>query len=204
LDGLKIENLCFQTLGPISLTVARSECVGMTGPSGAGKSLFLKAVADMIPCTGKISLDGTESAQMSGPQWRKKAGLLPAESSWWFDTVRPHFKTVDENRLESVGFYKDVLEWEVSRLSSGERQRLALIRLLANKPDVLLLDEPTANLDAENIIRVEKLLQTYRLENKTAVIWVSHDTEQLKRVSTRSFLIIDNGKLMIQQQTTGN
>lgn len=203
MNRLIIENLYFQALGPISLAVGTSECIGISGPSGAGKSLFLRAVADMIPYAGKISLDGTESVQMSAPQWRKKVGLLPAESFWWFDTVGDHFKKIDEKCLESVGFNKDVLKWQISRLSSGERQRLALIRLLANEPDALLLDEPTANLDTENMARVEQLLQTYRVENKAAVIWVSHDAAQLRRTSSR-FLIMNNGKLMIQQPTTDN
>jgi len=171
--------------------------VGVTGPSGAGKTLFLRAVADMDSCTGKISLHGTESVRMPPSEWRKQAGLLPSESVWWFDTVGEHFpssrdeywKQKDIKYFEALGFEADVLNWEVSRLSSGERQRLAILRLLVNRPDALLLDEPTANLDAENITRVEKFLETYWLENQVAVIWVSHDIEQLRRVSSRCFLL---------------
>ncbi len=196
-EGLKIENLYFHIIGPLNLSIARSECVGVTGPSGAGKTLFLRAVADIDPCTGKISLHGTESVLAPPPEWRKQAGLLPSESVWWFDTVGEHFpvsqneywKQKDIKCFEALSFETDVLNWKISRLSSGERQRLAILRLIANRPKALLLDEPTANLDAENITRVEKFLETYRLENQAAVIWVSHDIEQLGRVSNRRFLL---------------
>ncbi|QTA90239.1 ABC transporter ATP-binding protein [Desulfonema magnum] len=201
MNGLKIENLYFHTIGPVSLSVAKSECVGIMGPSGAGKTLFLRAIADMDPHTGKIFLNGTESAQISGHQWRRQVGLLPAESSWWLDTVGEHFdKNINKKWLSAVGFDADVAKWEISRLSSGERQRLALLRLLANRPECLLLDEPTANLDPENITRVEKFLETYQRENKPSVIWVSHDSEQLSRISTRCF-ILKNKSLIINHKS---
>ncbi len=64
--------------------------------------------------------------------------------------------------LDKLGFAPDVLGWSVARLSTGERQRLALVRLLAQTPEVLLLDEATANLDPSNGARVESVVETYR------------------------------------------
>jgi ABC-type iron transport system FetAB ATPase subunit len=90
------------------------------------------------------------------------------------------------------------MTWHVSRLSSGERQRLALLRLLGNRPKVLLLDEPTANLDSENTLKVEKLLHIYRKQQQSALLWISHDPEQIRRVGTRHF-ILRNGRLEEQQ-----
>ena len=84
-----------------------------------------------------------------------------------------------------------ILDKPVMQLSSGERQRLALLRLLSNRPRVLLLDEPTANLDPENTRRIEALVTEYRREHDAAVIWVSHDTEQVKRVANRHFQLVD-------------
>jgi ABC-type multidrug transport system ATPase subunit len=90
------------------------------------------------------------------PDWRRRVGLLPAESGWWADRVGAHFITTNDARnpattptpiLARLGFEPDVLDWDVQRLSSGERQRLGLARLLLNRPEVLLLDEATANLD---------------------------------------------------------
>ena len=74
-----------------------------------------------------------------------------------------------------------MLTWQVRRLSSGERQRLSLVRLLANRPTVLLLDEPTANLDVENAAKVEELLNDFRTEHRPVVVWISHTPDQLVR-----------------------
>jgi putative ABC transport system ATP-binding protein len=82
----------------------------------------------------------------------------------------------------------------VARLSSGERQRFALLRLLANRPRVLLLDEPTANLDPDNVIRVEKLVATYMAAEGAGVLWVSHDPLQTTRVARRT-LWMEAGRL---------
>ncbi|MCG6895723.1 MAG: ABC transporter ATP-binding protein [Thiocapsa sp.] len=96
--------------------------------------------------------------------------------------------------LERLGFESDVLGWSVARLSTGERQRLALVRLLAQSPDALLLDEPTANLDPINTDRVESLVQSYRHAHAAAVLWASHDPAQRTRLSGRS-LVIRDGQL---------
>jgi len=154
--------------------------------------MFLRSIADMPPHSGKIMLDGDASGMMSGPEWRKKVGMLPSESSWWFDTVGEHFNKVHEIWFKALGFTPGVLKWHTNRLSSGERQRLALLRLLSNHPEALLLDEPTTNLDLENMKRVEKLLENYRLEEKASVFWVCHDMDQIKRVSNRCFHLKDN------------
>ena len=127
--------------------------------------------------------------QVPAPQWRRGVGLLPAESAWWHDIVRPHFEQVPHPWLGELGFDDGVMEWQVSRLSSGERQRLALLRLLIQKPRVLLLDEPTANLDRRNARCVESLLGRYRREHAVMTIWVSHDPEQLQRNCAPVFTI---------------
>ncbi len=93
--------------------------------------------------------------------------------------------------LEQLGFSGQVLEWEVRRCSTGERQRLALLRLLANRPRALLLDEPTASLDPAGVGRMEALLEQYRIRHGAAVLWVSHDPEQIRRVATRHFELQD-------------
>jgi ABC-type multidrug transport system ATPase subunit len=184
---LEIREFHFHTMGPIDLSVAEGECVGLSGPSGAGKTLFLRAVADLDPHSGSASLNGTEAAAMPGPVWRRKVGLLPAESGWWENEVGGHFSKADEGLLASLGFERDVLRWRIDRLSSGERQRLALARMLSVEPEALLLDEPTANLDPESSARVEALIESYRVEHGAPVIWVGHDPEQLERVSARRF-----------------
>ncbi len=190
---LIITGLTCRTAGPIDLTVHAGECVGITGPSGIGKTLFLRAVADMDPHGGEISLGGVPSSDMPSPQWRKAVGLLPSESAWWADVVGDHFRNPDLEGFAALGFGEDVLAWEVSRLSAGERQRLALLRLVAKRPRALLLDEPTASLDAENVGRVERFLGQYRREHLAPMIWVGHDPEQLQRVAGVRFRLGSGG-----------
>ena len=188
-NNLKIVDLTVHMLSHIHLEVGAGQCVGLTGPSGSGKTLLLRALADMDPHGGQVWVNGRAAHDTPPEQWRRHVGLLPAESAWWHDTVGPHFDTDPQHWLERLGFDHDVLSWDIQRLSSGERQRLALVRLLELAPQVLLLDEPTANLDASNIARVEAILSEYRQQHHPAILWVSHDHAQLHRNCDRLFAI---------------
>ncbi len=188
-----IENLAFHNFQHIHLNLTAGECIGLTGPSGIGKSLFLRALADLDPFQGDIYLEGVSSNSIPAPTWRQQVALLPAEAAWWFETVGEHLNGISSDWLPKLGFGQSVLRWKISRLSSGEKQRLALLRLLNNQPKVLLLDEPTANLDSENSRRVELMITGIRKRDGVAVIWVSHDIEQLKRVSDRRFILKSEG-----------
>jgi ATPase subunit of ABC transporter with duplicated ATPase domains len=121
--------------------------------------------------------------------------LLPAESQWWAATVAEHFATFDEQNLGRLGFEAGTGQWRIERLSSGEKQRLALLRLLANRPEVLLLDEPTANLDADNRQRVEILVREYLKDTGASCLWVSHDPAQLERLCDRRMTMNGDGRL---------
>lgn len=188
MSRLEIQALRFLSLGPIDLTVESSECVSVMGASGSGKTLFLRALADLDAHEGSVRFDGTSCASTPAPEWRRRVGMLPPESAWWADDVVPHFpEGYEGGDLEALGFERDVLGFAVQRLSTGERQRLALARLLAIGPEALLLDEPTASLDARNVARVEDLVARYCRDNEAPVIWVSHDREQAQRVASRRF-----------------
>lgn len=190
MDGLKVESLHYLNKGPIRFSVAGGKTLGVVGPSGSGKTLLLRALADLDPHEGQVSLNGVSSHAMPAPLWRRKVGLLPAENQWWFETVGSHFSEIEANWLEALGFEEDVLKWEITRLSTGEKRRLALIRLLGNQPEAMLLDEPTANLDRVNTTRVEDLIEKYQKRNRTAVVWVSHSEEQRRRVADTSFDVV--------------
>lgn len=189
MSRLELTGFHSRGLGPIDLTIGSGECIVLSGPSGSGKTLLLRAIADLDPHEGDVSLDGESQLAMSGPAWRRKVGFLPAESHWWYERVRDHFRRDGEELVAKLGLPSESLNWEVQRLSSGERQRLALARLLSLAPEVLLLDEATANLDPEATARVERLIEEYRQQRDAAVLWVSHDREQRARIGDRGYLI---------------
>jgi len=188
---LRIENLLYHTCGPITLSAEPAQVLCVSGPSGAGKTLLLRAIADLDAHQGTVLLDDTPCAQFSPPVWRRKVGLLAAESHWWCDTVGEHIIGSDMAMLSHLGFEPDVMDWTIKRLSTGERQRLALFRLLCNLPDVLLLDEPTASLDRQNVHTVEDLILSYTQNHQCPVMWVSHDPEQIARVAQLHFQFSD-------------
>ncbi len=190
---LRVSALRFLDWEPASFVVGSGECVGLAGESGSGKSLLLRAIVDLDSHQGEVSLGGEARSGMSAPEWRRRVGMLPAESRWWFDEVRPHFPAgVDEGLLEKLGLPgAEVLGWEVRRLSAGERQRLALARLLARRPEALLLDEPTANLDGRSAERVEEVVARYREQRSAPVLWVGHSAGQLRRVADRRMRMAD-------------
>ncbi|VAX05578.1 YbbL ABC transporter ATP-binding protein [hydrothermal vent metagenome] len=174
---LSIRNLQILQLAHINLEIEPGQCITISGPSGCGKTKLLRAIADLDHHQGDIRLNGVPQREIPAPQWRRQVGFLPAESAWWMEFVGDHFHNPSPCLLETLGFTTDWLSREVSRLSTGERQRLALLRLLENRPTVLLLDEPTANLDNDNTQRVEQLINDYR-KQQIAVIWVTHNPSQ--------------------------
>lgn len=193
---LELRAVSVRHVGPVDFGVDAGECVGLSGPSGAGKTLLLRAVADLEPHGGDCLLDGAPATAMAPAEWRRRVAYLAAESAWWHDTVGPHFAAgIDAHALTALGFTDAVMGWSVARLSSGERQRLALLRLLAGHPRALLLDEPTTNLDTANAAAVEALIADYRKTRKACVLWVAHDRAQLARVARRDAQLNAQGTL---------
>lgn len=198
MNDLQVSDLFFQNRGPYTFRIAPGQVVGLQGVSGAGKTLLLRAIADLDPNQGQVRLGDMAREQVPAPIWRKTVAMLPAESFWWFDAVGDHFQVSGqaiEATLQQLGFEPDVLNWEVSRLSTGEKQRLAIVRLLQNKPSALLLDEPTASLDAANIECTETLLLEYCRLQQVPLLWVSHDPRQLERVADDQFYFESDGTL---------
>ena len=190
---LKINNLTFMNRGPFNFEVSPGECLGLKGPSGSGKTLLLRSICDIHPWDGAISLGSISAVSVSGPEWRAMVGMLPAESQWWYDTVRLHFShPVDEDYLHELGFDASVMNWEIARLSAGEKQRLAILRLLSIHPKALLLDEPTAHLDVTRIESVERVINHYRQSTNVPVLWVSHHKDQLQRIASRCLMLEEN------------
>jgi len=191
---LSIAGLSFGDNGPYDLSCCGEEIVGISGMSGIGKTLFLRALADLDRHLGQVSLDGLNCSNFSAPEWRRSVALIPAESRWWYSDVRSHM-TVGGNYnelvvlLESLGFAADVLDWQVSRLSTGEKQRLSVVRVLVRKPRALLLDELGSSLDRESGYLLESAIKQFQRQHKAPTLWVSHDQEQINRVCDRLVII---------------
>ena len=189
---LQIRDLRTNLLKPASLSLSAGECIAIRGSSGAGITLLLRAIADLDPNEGLVCLDGRDRSTIAGPEWRRLVGYVPAEPGWWADTVGEHFSgwTAALAVVRDLGFPEEAKAWPITRLSTGERLRLALIRALIVRPKVLLLDEPTAALDPASVAAVESLITT-RIEEGLAVLWVTHDAGQAKRIAHR--LLVGEG-----------
>ncbi len=184
--------------GPIYLELQSGECVCVVGRSGAGKSVFLRMLADLDPCEGEVTLKGTGRATWTGPEWRRQVVYLAAEPAWWEPTPRPHFtpatQATVEATLQALGLSSALLDQPLAQLSTGQRQRLALVRAIAHEPPVLLLDEATASLDPEAAQRVERVLQA-RLAAGTGIVWVTHSPEQARRMGHRVLTLADGKRV---------
>ncbi|RBP33997.1 ABC-type dipeptide/oligopeptide/nickel transport system ATPase subunit [Marinobacter pelagius] len=190
MSELRLDTVSVGTLKEVSLQVGSGAVVCISGASGSGKSRLLRAVADLEPHDGRIYLDDIEQVSLPAHEWRKRVVMIPADSQWWFDEVGAHFAEEARHTMpEALGFPPGVMDWPVSRLSSGERQRLALWRALAMAPEALLLDEPTANLDEDMTAAVEVWLLDEIRRRNLAVLWVAHDQGQIRRVANHHYRI---------------
>lgn len=187
---LQVRDLRTDLLGPTSFSLSAGECIALQGASGSGKTLLLRALADLDPNEGSVTLEGRDRTTMSGPAWRRVVGYLPAEPGWWADTVGAHFTdwTPALAVARQLGFTEDPRDWPVARLSTGERLRLGLIRAVMVAPKMLLLDEPTAALDPRSVAAVEGLIAA-RLRTGLAVLWVTHDAGQAGRIAGRRLYV---------------
>ena len=197
---LTVDNLIYGGFGPVSFELKAGECLGVFGESGCGKSRLLRAIADLDPHQGAVSLSNEDALSMPASLWRRRVSFLPAESQWWFDRVSDHFKlSLNEDELSALGLRQEIVTAEVSHLSSGEKQRLALLRALRNSPKVLLLDEITSHLDGQRAELTEKKIMALLAEGNLAVVWVSHNLEQLRRTCSRVLYMEQRGVIVKEE-----
>jgi ABC-type iron transport system FetAB ATPase subunit len=192
LPALEVRDLASAWAGPFSLSLAGGECLAVQGPSGSGKSQLLRMIADLDQNSGEVTLYGQIRESMKAPDWRRQVVYQAAEPAWWEATAGEHFSLAQADRvaalLPRLGLREAHLTADVMRLSTGERQRMALIRSLAVEPCVLLLDEPTAALDGPSVEAVEQLLRE-RLQAGLAIVLVTHSTQQAERMGDRQMTI---------------
>ena len=193
-DGLRVDGLRSALAGPFTLDVPPGGILAISGASGAGKSLFLRMVADLDPNEGEVGLNGVPRASLPADQWRRRIPYVAAESGWWAQNVHDHFAPDQLERAraiaERLGVGAQPFDGQVDRLSTGERQRLALVRAFILDSPALLLDEPTGPLDPVSVRKVEDLLLE-RLAAGAVVVLVSHDPAQGVRLGARRLRMVD-------------
>jgi ABC-type bacteriocin/lantibiotic exporter with double-glycine peptidase domain len=200
--ALSLQAVAIGALRDVALRLAPGEIVCLSGASGSGKSRLLRAVADLDPHDGDIRLGDQVQGKIPGHCWRRQVMLVPAESQWWHDTVGEHFgaalgETVLAEALRALNLSPDAPGWQAARLSSGEKQRLALLRAVSHAPVALLLDEPTANLDGQSTQATEHWLQSLARAQALPLLWVAHDPAQIRRVADRHYHI--DGDHLVQR-----
>ncbi|GHB13249.1 thiol reductant ABC exporter subunit CydD [Salinicola rhizosphaerae] len=195
----------------IDFTLARGECVALVGPSGAGKTTLGKLLLGFLPVSdGVIRIDEIPLPMLAPDAWRQRLGWMPQRPTLFAGTIGENLtlgapeSTRDDieaalraaDALDIVHKLPDGLETWLgdggSGLSGGQIQRLALARALLGRPDVLVLDEPTASLDAGTAARVLAGLDRARVD--TATLLITHDISAARRADR--ILFLDRGRIV--------
>lgn len=210
----RVENVCMafgkkEVLKNINLTIERGEIFAIIGPSGAGKTTLLRILNlfEKPPC-GTMSFNGI-------PLDAGKTGSLRRRMSLLFQAPAVFNSSVFDNvayGLKVRGFDKKAIEKKVNEaldtvglpgmakekartLSGGEAQRMAFARAIVYDPDILLLDEPTSNLDPANVAKIEEIIKRIRDERGTTILIATHNIPQVRRIADRVGVLL-NGELI--------
>ena len=210
---LKIKDVEFsygsvQVLRDVCIELSESEILGVVGPNGAGKSTLLRCIDRILkPQQGSILLDEREIKEMSRMELARKMGYIPQSSAQVFPATV--FDTVLMGRRPHIGWrsnekdMKKVLETlqmlniksfamrDINELSGGQQQKVFIARALTQEPDVLLLDEPTSNLDIKHQLEVMDIIKNIVRERGIAAIMAIHDLNLASRYADR--IIMMNG-----------
>ncbi|HLF43332.1 MAG TPA: ABC transporter ATP-binding protein [Acidimicrobiia bacterium] len=194
-------------VGPLSLTVVDGEWLGLIGPNGAGKSTLLKAAVGVVEHTGAIDLGGRASRAGLDIAWMPQRPHLPDEmtvTDYVLLGRTPHlgrFGTERGRDLDSVQRSLERLDLvelsgrALATLSGGEAQRAVLARALAQEAPVLLLDEPTSNLDIGHALDVLEIIDGLRKHDGLTVVTALHDLTLAGRFADRLVLLAE-GKVV--------
>lgn len=199
-------------LDNVTFGVPRNSYTALVGPSGAGKSTVVNLVARFYEAdSGSISFGGNDLVEdYSLADWRAKIGLVEQNSGLMYGTLLENLTytvdTIDRARLmnvlETTGLQSLVERLELgletpvgehgSALSGGEQQRVAIARALMKRPEILLLDEPTAHLDAENEQLLARTLR--RIASECTVLVVAHRSATIRNAD--QVVVLDHGRVI--------
>jgi len=184
----------------VSLAIEAGEIVDVRGPSGSGKTTLLRALARLLPdVEGTLTLAGRSAEGYAPAEWRSRVTLLPQTAAMRPGTVRDNLLLpwglkvrsaghappdgALEQALLEVGLGEIALGRDASRLSVGQAARVALLRAVLTVPDVLLLDEPDANLDDESTAQVAAMTELFASRGG-AVMRVRHQRGDVRASRT--------------------
>ena len=209
LDNIKRSFDTLQVLKGISLKVQNGEIVSITGPSGAGKTTLLQIMGSLDkPDSGRVIYNGQDLTRMNEKELsafrNKHIGFV-----FQFHQLLPEFTAIEnitiplliagqsmrqaslraQELLELLGL-ADRAGHKPSELSGGEKQRIAVARALANRPDVILADEPSGSLDTKNKEDLHQLFFSLRDQLEQTFVIVTHD-EQLAAMTDRTIHLLD-------------
>ncbi|CAI0911820.1 Uncharacterized ABC transporter ATP-binding protein YbbL [Serratia entomophila] len=195
---LRLDDIHYQIdgqviLDSVSFGLREGEFKLITGPSGCGKSTLLKIISSLMdPTRGTITFDGQAITAMQPEDYRKQVSYCFQTPSLFGDTVYDNIalpyqirkQKPDEQKMQAdlvrFGLPGNILKKSINELSGGEKQRISLIRNLQFIPRVLLLDEITSALDEDNKRNVNEQIRQLVAEHRLAVLWVTHDTEEIR------------------------
>lgn len=194
---LEVKHLSFsvgekEILKDISFKIQKGDFLTIKGPSGSGKSTLLKLLAAIMnPSTGEIIYKGKPLSEYEITDYRKEVSYTFQNAALFGTTVADNLmfpyeirnEPFDRDRaialLDKVMLSKQYLDQKITELSGGEKQRVALIRNVLFTPEVLLLDEVTSALDAENRKVISEAILRLNRENNITVLWVTHNTDEI-------------------------
>lgn len=200
MDVMSIRNLSVDSrILDVSVNLVRGEVLGLIGPNGAGKSTLLSALAGLLDKSGQVELAGENIDRLSSNERARRIALQPQfiESAWALsvhDIVsmgRLPWGDSDQKIIHKVMQRANVEQFsqrKINELSGGERARVWLARVLANHPEVLLVDEPVANLDIHYQKEVMQILSDYAREGHAVIIAI-HDLSLAARYCDRLCLL---------------
>lgn len=199
-------------LDGVSLEIAAGELAGLVGPNASGKTTLLRAIHALVaPIRGTVLLDGTDLAALTPRQIASRVGAVPQHGDGGFgftawDVVlmgrAPHLGPLEREGPADLALAREAMErtrtWHlrqrrVDELSGGERQRVLIARALAQTPQVLLLDEPTAHLDIRYQLEVMALVAGFRADGLT-VVAALHDLNLAAMFCDR-LVLLDRGRI---------
>ena len=198
------------------MTIAQGECWGLLGRNGAGKTSLLKCLAGIIkPEEGSITLDSVPMGNYDRSQLALRIGMLFQENlsglpATVFETVllgrHPYSGALLKDSLEDIQIVEDILEEvelnklkdrELDTLSGGELQKVGIALLLAQDPDVFLLDEPSNHLDIAFKARLKTILKD-RVAGKSASLFLAtHDINYVNEFCDKLVLLLENGDFIL-------